>query len=115
MQSLLGTSLGVFVGLTVILIGGSAILAGRSIAENWKPAWQVVLACLGLALADRFLMYALFNAPLLTLRGFLLNFAIIALFGLTAWRLTRASKMVRQYPWKYRRTSPFSWAEHNSS
>ena len=34
MQSLLGTSLGVFIGLTVILIGGAAIMTGRALADG---------------------------------------------------------------------------------
>jgi hypothetical protein len=37
MESLLGTSLGVFVGLTVVITGGAAILTGRAIAGNWRP------------------------------------------------------------------------------
>ena len=67
MQSLavlLGTTPGAFIGLTVVLIGGAAILAGRAIGNNWKPAWQAVAACFGLALFDRFLTYALFQIPI---------------------------------------------------
>ena len=41
MESILGTSLGVFIGLTVIIAGGAAIMTGRAQADGWKPAWQV--------------------------------------------------------------------------
>ena len=42
MEAILGTSIGVFVGLTVIIAGGAAIMTGRALADGWKPAWQVV-------------------------------------------------------------------------
>ena len=35
-------SFGVFLLVTVILGGGAAFLAGRAIAETWRPWWQVV-------------------------------------------------------------------------
>jgi ABC-type uncharacterized transport system permease subunit len=111
LTALLGTSPGVFIGLTVILVGGAAILAGRAIGGNWKPAWQVVAACFGLALADRFLTFALFEGELLSLTGLLASFAVLVLMGLAAWRIARVSKVVGQYPWRYRRTSPFAYTE----
>ena len=46
----------------------------RAWPSNWKPAWQVVAACFGLALADRFLIYALFGGELLSLSGFIIDF-----------------------------------------
>ena len=44
MQSLLGTSLGVFIGLTVVIIGGAAIMTGRALADGWKPAKHYTVA-----------------------------------------------------------------------
>jgi hypothetical protein len=111
MQSLLGTSLGVFLGLTVILIGGAAIMTGRALADAWKSPWQVVSACFGLALADRFLVYALFGGELLHLSGFLIDFAVITVMALVAHRLTVVHKMVAQYPWRYERESLWSFRE----
>src|SRR5262245_49620435 len=93
MQSLLGNSPGVFVGLTVVIIGGAAIMTGRALADGWKPAWQVVAACFGLALADRFLVYALFQGQLLSLSGFIVDFAVLTALGLIAHRLTMVHKM----------------------
>ena len=111
MQALVGTSLGVFIGLTVILIGGAAIMTGRALADGWKPAWQVVAACFGLALADRFLVYALFGGELLSLSGFIVDFALLTALGLIAHRLTLVHKMIAQYPWRYERASLWSYRE----
>ncbi len=111
MEDWLGSSLAVFVGLTLVLVGGAAALAGRAIAREWKPLFHVLAAAFGLALADRFLVYALFQGELLHLRGFLIAFAVIAAIGALSWRLTRVECMVRQYPWKYRKRGPFSWTE----
>lgn len=111
MDAILGCSPGVFIGLTLVLVGGAAMLAGRAIAANWKPAWQVVASALGLALADRFLVYALFEGPLLHLPGLLVAFLVLTGMGLVAWRATMVALMVRQYPWRYRRRSLLSWEE----
>jgi hypothetical protein len=109
MQALVGTSLSVFIGLTVILIGGAAIMTGRALADGWKPAWQVVAACFGLALADRFLVYALFGGELLHLTGFLIDFAVLTALALAAYRLTVVHKMISQYPWRYERESLWTY------
>jgi hypothetical protein len=109
MQDLVGTSLGVFIGLTVVLIGGAAVLTGRALADGWKSPLQVVFACFGLALADRFLIYALYHGELLHLSGFLIDFAVITAMALAAHRLTVVHKMVAQYPWRYERESLWSY------
>jgi hypothetical protein len=111
MQSLLGTSLGVFVGLTVIIVGGAAIMTGRALADGWKPPWQVVFACFGLALADRFLVYALFGGDLLSVSGLLASFVVITVLALIAHRLTVVHKMIAQYPWRYERQSLWTYRE----
>jgi hypothetical protein len=113
MQSLLGTSLGVFIGLTVIIIGGAAIMTGRALADGWKPAWQAVFACFGLALADRFLVYALFGGQLLSLSGFIIDFLVITALALVAHRLTLVHKMVAQYPWRYERQSLWTYRDRS--
>ena len=111
MDALLGTSFGVFIGLTVIIIGGAAIMTGRALADGWKPPLEVVFACFGLALADRFLIYALFEGELLHLTGFLIDFAVITAMALLAYRLTVVHKMVAQYPWRYERESLWTYRE----
>jgi hypothetical protein len=111
MQSLLGTSPGVFLGLTVILVGGAAIMTGRALADGWKSPWQVVFACFGLALANRFLAYALFGGELLSLSGFVIGLVVITAMALLAYRLTIVHKMVAQYPWRYQRESLWTYRE----
>ena len=111
MESVLGTSFGVFIGLTVIIIGGAAVMTGRALADGWRSPVQVVFACFGLALADRFLIYALFGGELLHLSGFLIDFAVITAMALVAHRLTVVHKMVAQYPWRYERESLWTYRE----
>jgi hypothetical protein len=111
MEGLLGTSIGVFVGLTVIIAGGAAIMTGRALADGWKAPWVVVFACFGLTLADRFLVYALFEGDLLSPSGFLIDFVILTALALLAYRVTLVRKMASQYPWRYERVSLFSYRE----
>jgi hypothetical protein len=113
LAAFLGTRPAVFIGLTVILMGGAAILTGRAVGTNWKPAWQVVASCFGLALADRFLTYALFQGELVNLWGIVVHFVVLAAMGLASWRVAHVGKLVSQYPWRYRRTSPFAYVELN--
>ena len=115
LTALLGTSPAIFIGLTVVLVGGAAILTGRAVANNWKPAWQVVASCFGLALADRFLIYALFQGELISPSGILIHFIVLTVMGLAAWQIAKVGKLVNQYPWRYRRTSPFGYTELNDA
>ena len=96
-----GVSIWVFIGVTLILAGGAAILAGIAIAGTWRPAWQVIFACIGLGLSDRFLLYALFDGALFSPLGLVFDTAVLMLFGLAAYRLAWVGGMVRQYPWQY--------------
>jgi hypothetical protein len=101
----------VFIGLTVILFGGAAWLAGNAIAATWRSAWQVALYAVPLAAFDRFLAWGLFGGDGLSLLEFTRDYAVITFIGLLAWRLARVRMMVRQYPWLYLRAGPFSWRE----
>ena len=103
MSDLLGTSIGVFIGLHVILIGGAGFLTGQAIASTWRPAWQVLAYSLLLGLVARFLTWTLFDGVLLSLSGYVVDVVVVAAIGLFAYRITRARMMVRQYPWLYRR------------
>jgi hypothetical protein len=109
MTALLGSSLGVFIGLTGVLFGLAAFLAGQAVADTWRPAWQAVVSALGLAVAARFLAFALFGGQLLSLTGFLVAWAYLGGVALFAWRATLARKMVRQYPWLYVAHGVLGW------
>ena len=95
--------------MTVILFGLAAAATGRVLAQGWKPAWQIAPAVLLLALADRFLHYALFEAPLGSFSGFLVAAVVLGLIASAAFFHARADKMVRQYPWLYERNGLLGW------
>ena len=110
-ESLFGVSPAVFFGLTVVLVGGCAFMAGQAAATAWKPAAVALFQAALLGGADRFLVYGLFNGPLWSLSGYLSHTAVLAAIALAAHRLTLARRMAAQYPWLYHRTGPFSWTE----
>jgi branched-chain amino acid transport system ATP-binding protein len=106
---ILGTTPLIFIVLTCLLFGLTAFLTGQAVAEKWLSALALLPAALGLAIGARFLTFALFNAPLLHLPGFLAQFVYLLAVAFVAWRLTLAYRMVAQYPWLYERAGLFSW------
>lgn len=111
MTELFGMSVSVFIGLTLIFFGLTAGLTGQALARTWRPAWQAVPYGLLLGAANRFLAYALFDEELLSGTGYLVSSVVIIVLTLAAYRLTRARKMVTQYPWLYEPAGPFGWRE----
>lgn len=123
MESVLGTSIEVFVGITVILSGGAAFLMGNALAETWRPWWQNVAYGALLAFATQFMIFALFGGAFVldsvassdakpmdqAIISYLVDAAVIIVISLASYRLTLSRKMVRQYPWLYERTGLFSW------
>jgi hypothetical protein len=97
--------------VTGLLGGGAAWLSGRALARVWRPWWQVVAAAVLLGAAARFIHYALFQGKLLSAASYGCDTLVFLIVGLLAWRITRASQMVRQYPWLYARTGPLGWRE----
>lgn len=109
MSDVLGVSVGPFLGLTVALFGFIALLTGQEVADAWRGASRAVIASFGLAIADRFLAFALFDGVLLSVPGFLVAWAFLAAVALFAWRVTLVRKMVRQYPWLYEAAGLLAW------
>ena len=109
LETLLGAPLPVFLGLTVVLAGTAAFLSGQSVAASWKPIALALVYPLLLALASRFLTYALFGGPLLSLSGYVVDALVLMAFGVLGYRITLAHKMVCQYPWLYERAGLFTW------
>ncbi|WP_207457791.1 DUF6867 family protein [Azospirillum sp. SYSU D00513] len=109
MDGLLGASLPVFIGLTLVVFGGGAFLTGQTLAQGWKPQWMVLLYAILLGVGDRFLVFALFGGDLLSVYGFLVHTAVLGVIALAAYRMSLARRMVRQYPWLYERSGPFGW------
>jgi len=110
MRDLIGSDLSVFIGLTCVLAGGAAFLMGQALARGWRPWWQVLAYSVLLLLFERFLAENLFDStsPIL---GILVSFAVILGFAWLGFLVTRAHKMVQQYPWLYERSSPVSWRD----
>lgn len=111
MHSVLGSDVSVFVGLTVLLFGFTAFMTGQALARTWRGWWQAVPYALLLSLADRFLTYALFDEPLLHFTGWLIQYLYILGVTLLVYRMTRARKMVTQYPWLYEPAGLLGWRE----
>lgn len=109
MENLLGTSLGVFIGVTLVLFGGAAWMTGQALAGTWRPVWQAFIYAPLLAAVDRFFIYALFEGELLSAWGYLFHAALLLILMLVAYRVTRARRMVSQYPWLYERAGLFGW------
>jgi hypothetical protein len=119
MEFILGESWPVFVGLTVCLFGGASFLMGQALGETWRPAWQNVTYGLLLTVGERLADNFLFAARIVPLSfsdvgpviGYVSHAAVLIGIALTAHRLTRARKMVNQYPWLYARSGLFGWKE----
>ena len=109
MVTVLGTTLPVFFGLTVVLFGLAAFLTGQALAGAWRPAWFVLPCTTALTAANRFLDYALFGGWLDSLSGYLVDWLVVLGICGLAYRITLAEKMVSQYPWLYRRNGLFAW------
>ena len=108
-ESLLGTSPGIFLTMTVIIMGGAAYMTGQALAGTWRPLWQLFVYCGLLGLATRFLIYALFEGRLLSITGLLADVLVLTTIGLLSYRLRQVSRFVQQYPWLYERSSPLTY------
>jgi hypothetical protein len=125
MAFILGESIPVFIGLTVVLFGGASFLMGQALGETWRPAWQCVTYGLLLTVAERLADNFLFAAQIVPFGfpdggfaihwdgtiGYLSHAVVLCGIALIAHRLTRARKMVTQYPWLYSRAGLFGWKE----
>jgi urea transporter len=109
METLLGSTPGVFVGVTLLLFGFAAVMTGQALARTWRPAWQIAPYALLLAAGARFISYALFDGELLSASGYMLGAAALAVLAWASHRVTLARKMVTQYPWLYERAGLFGW------
>jgi hypothetical protein len=111
METLLGSTLPVFVGVTVVLFGGAGWMAGRALATAWKPLGYVVPYGILMGCGARFLTYALFHGTLLSWSGYTMSTVVVIAFMCVAHRFYYARQMARQYPWMYERRWLFTWRE----
>ena len=100
--------------VTGVIGGGAAFLAGRAIAQTWRPFWSVVVYMAMLGAAVRFVHFALFEGTLLSPASYLADALYLIIVGALAWRMTRAAQMATQYYWLYERTGPLTWRSRSA-
>jgi hypothetical protein len=118
-------SIWIFLLVSVVMGGAAAWTSGKSLAQTWRPAWQIVpamlvlglgirfihFAMLVLGLGIRFIHFALFEGTLLTLHYYAIDVAILLAAASLGYRHKRTLQMTTQYRWLYEKTGPFSWRE----
>ncbi|MDZ4735747.1 MAG: hypothetical protein SGJ07_05305 [Rhodospirillaceae bacterium] len=124
-EQLLGTTVPVFIGATIVIGGGAAFMMGQAIAQGWGAWWHNVASGALLALASQFLSYVLFDGAFIVasfvsseaprfdtaFAGYVMNAITLIVIALFAYRITKVRKMVSQYPWLYERAGLFRWRE----
>src|SRR6185503_3917696 len=83
--------------VTGLIGGGAACLAGRAIAQTWRPFWHVAAYTLLLGGAVRFVHFALFEATLLSPVSYGADTLYLLVLSALSWRVTRAAQMATQY------------------
>ena len=111
MVTVLGTTIGVSIGVTLILMGFAAYMTGQALAITWRPIWHLGVYGILLGFVDRFLIFSLFEGELLSLGGYVFDSAVLVTISLFAYRFNQARKMASQYPWLYERVGLFGWRQ----
>jgi hypothetical protein len=100
--------------VTGLIGGGAAFLAGRAIAQTWRPFWHVVVYMALLGAAVRFVHFALFEGTLLSPASYTADTLVLFVLGALAWRAARVDQMATKYYWLYERTSPLTWRRRDN-
>lgn len=111
LKDFLGADVGVFIGLTLIVFGGAALMTGQAMANGWHSYAMAAGYSVLLGAADRFMVHWLFDGPLLDPWGFVVHTLILMAITMIAYRITRARLMVSQYPWRFQRSGLFGWRD----
>jgi NAD/NADP transhydrogenase beta subunit len=94
----------VFLFATVLLGGGAGFLMGRAVAATWRPLWLLAWFSALIGLGVRFIHYAMFAEPLLSLASLAIDWLLVlAAAGIGHWH-QRARQMSVSYPWLRRQT-----------
>lgn len=115
METVAGTPWPVFIGLTLVIMGGAGYLMGQALASRWRQMWQILPYSLLLGCADRFLVYGLFDGELFSVSAFVIDTVLIGLIAAGSYRRIQARKMVLQYPWLYQQRGVFGWRERSGT
>jgi len=111
MQAVIIGKLSIVYIVVTLLFCLCAWLSGNLRAKNWLSLPGTLAYAILMALGHRFLCYALAQAELLSLVGFIVSGALLITVSFISFRLYRSKTMVRQYPWIYEMTGPFSYRE----
>ena len=111
MEGLLGTTYDVFLIVTILVMGFASYMTGQACANTWRPVGHAVFYCFLMGLADRFLVFALFQGELLSISGYVIDTAVLIGIAIFAFRLNRTTRLVMQYPWLYERTGLLTYRE----
>jgi hypothetical protein len=101
----------IFIILTVLLGGGAAFMAGRSVAQGWKSPALLFFYMLIFTAGLRFLHFALFQSQLTSVQYYISHGLVIMAAAFLGYRLTLTRQMVEKYPWLYERSGPLSWRQ----
>ena len=107
-QAILSTSVWVFVILALVF-GLCSWLAGQAAARGWRSMPVALGYAVLIALADRFLLFALRDASLLDPTGLVIALVMFPAIAALAYRWNQVDMMVSQYPWLYERAGLLSW------
>jgi hypothetical protein len=97
-----------FILITLVLGGAGAWATGRAIAKTWRPLVTLAPYMIFLAAAVRFLHYALYGEPLLSLPLFISACIWTMAVAALGYRAMRAKQMATQYSWAYE-SSGLNW------
>ena len=90
-----------FVLITLVLGGAGAWATGRAVAKTWRPLATLAPYMVLLTAAVRFLHYALYGEPLLSVQHFVIAFVWLMIVAVLGYRFKRAAQMATQYSWAY--------------
>jgi hypothetical protein len=90
-----------FILITLVLGGAGAWATGRAVAKTWRPLATLAPYMIFLAAAVRFLHYALYGEPLLSIPLFISALIWMIVVGALGYRAMRATQMATQYSWAY--------------
>ncbi len=88
---------GPFLLVTVILGGSAAFVAGRAVAQTWRPWWQGIAYMLILGAAVHFVHYAMFGGAFESIPAYVADTAVVIAFFAAGFRVMRGQQMARQY------------------
>ena len=104
-------SIWLFLLVTCIMGGWGAWMTGRAMASTWQRYPVLVGYLMLLAVAVRFIHFALFDGTLLSLHYYVVDLIVVQIIGAVGYRITRVAQMTAKYRWLYLPDGPFYWKE----